>query len=209
MSKKRVLLISPHTDDIEIGASAITQHYIRNGYELRHIAFSLCRESIPEGFPQDITEREFIDAQKTLSIEDHHLYDFPVREFSRHRQDILDVLIEEKRRFRPDIVLSTSPDDIHQDHSQMGKEVKRAFFNSTIIYYSPLKMYPSFMANMYLNYSTETWEIKKEAIGCYGSQLRKNKDMLSIIEMNDRMLGSIFGMEFVEPFRIEKMFMEG
>ena len=209
MPQKRVLLISPHTDDIEIGASAITQHYIRNGYKLRHIAFSLCRRSIPEGFPQDITEKEFIDAQRTLSIEDHHLYDFPVREFSGHRQEILDALILEKRQFRPDIVVSTSPDDIHQDHSQMGLEVKRAFFNRTIIYYSPLKMYPSFKANMYLNYSPETWEIKKEAIGCYGSQIRKIPEMLSIIEMNDRMLGSLFGGEFVEPLRIEKMFVDG
>lgn len=209
MSKERVLLISPHTDDIEIGASAITQHYIQNGYKVRHIAFSTCKKSIPEGFPQNITEKEFMDAQRVLSIEDSHLYHFPVREFSGHRQEILDTLILEKEQFRPDMVISTSPDDIHQDHSQMGKEVKRAFFNSTIIYYSPLKMYPSFKANMYLNYSPETWEIKKEAIGCYGSQIRKIPEMLSIIEMNDRMLGSLFGGEFVEPLRIEKMFVDG
>lgn len=208
MPKERVLLISPHTDDIEIGASALAQHYIGKGAQVRHIAFSPCRRSIPSGFSDDITEIEFAHAQKCLSIDNHHIYDFPVREFHGHRQEILDTLIDEKNEFAPDIVVSPPPHDIHQDHSQMGKEVNRAFHGSSIIYYSPLKMFHLFRANMYLKYDLAVWETKKKAVTCYQSQLDKNPDILNIIQKNNSMLGLLFGGEYVEPFYIEKMFVE-
>lgn len=202
-----VLFISPHTDDVEIGASSLAISYVNNSdVSVRHIALSPCKKSIPEGFKSTATSDEFVEAQDLLGIDDHLLYDLEVRTFPNKRQKILDILIKELNDFEPDMVISTSYDDIHQDHAQVGKEVMRAFRQSTILFYTSLSNCYRFKPNYFLRYDNNTWDKRETVLRAYRSQMCKKPmvEMIRAYHTNISIL-KLGEVGFVEPFRVEKM----
>jgi len=200
----KVLAISPHTDDIEIWAGGTILQHIRNGDEVRHICFSPSYESIPEEFDKDTTHIEFIKAQAQLGIMNHHMYTFPVRRFSEHRQDILEVMVKENKTFQPDLVITTSELDIHQDHQVIGEESNRAFYGCSIIQYVGRKAVPELNPNMIVLLTDEEWSIKKWAIKCYKSQLSK-QDYYTMMEDISKFYGKLYGHSWVEVFKVKKL----
>jgi len=73
--------------------------------------------------------KELQNASSHLGIKKENIitYDFPVREFPKYRQEILEKLIVLKKEVQPDLVLLPSSSDIHQDHHQIYIEGLRAF----------------------------------------------------------------------------------
>ena len=45
------------------------------------------------------------------------IFDFPVREFGYHRQDVLEQMVRLAREVEPEVVLVPSGADLHQDHA--------------------------------------------------------------------------------------------
>lgn len=200
----RVLAISPHTDDIEIWAAGMVLQYITNGDEVRHICLSPSYQSIPPEFNREITRVEFIKSQARLGIMNHHMYNFPVRRFSEHRQNILETLVDENEKFKPDLVITTSELDIHQDHQVVGAESLRAFYKCSIIQYVGRKAVPELNPNMIVMLTDEEWETKKRAIQCYKSQLCK-QDYYTMMEDISKFYGKLYGHEWVEVFKVKKL----
>ncbi|MGB8891286.1 MAG: PIG-L family deacetylase, partial [Methanoregula sp.] len=54
----KVLVISPHTDDGELGCGGSIAKFIEEGYEVTYVALSCCEKSIPPQYPKDILSRE-------------------------------------------------------------------------------------------------------------------------------------------------------
>ena len=54
MVGNKILLLSPHTDDAELGCGATIAKLIRQGKTVYYAAFSACEQSVIEGFPKDI-----------------------------------------------------------------------------------------------------------------------------------------------------------
>ena len=50
---KKILLLSPHTDDIEISMGGSIIKFLENGNKLYYVAFSIAKESVPDDFPED------------------------------------------------------------------------------------------------------------------------------------------------------------
>lgn len=50
---KKILVLSPHTDDAELGAGGTIQKYIEQKKEILWVVFSTAEESLPEGMPKN------------------------------------------------------------------------------------------------------------------------------------------------------------
>lgn len=56
-SENNVLVLSPHTDDGELGAGGTIARFLDEGRNVNYIAFSGCETSVPEGMPKDTLEK--------------------------------------------------------------------------------------------------------------------------------------------------------
>ena len=134
---KKILIVSPHTDDGEFGCGGSIVKHLENGDEVYYIAFSICEESVPKGLPKNILEIEVKKSTKILGIKSENLIikNYPVRNFNNYRQEILDELIKLNQLIRPNIVYIPSSYDVHQDHKVIHQESIRAFKNKSILGY--------------------------------------------------------------------------
>ena len=140
--------------------------------EFRWLILSNATISLPEGFGHETLINEQLDAAKALGISKENLIfrDFPVRNFDKYRQDILDELIILKKSFMPNHVFCPSRNDIHQDHSTVHHETVRAFKNINIFSYDLPWNYTEQNMNYSFRVSPEHIEKKIEALRCYKSQ---------------------------------------
>ena len=116
-SKQKILILAPHTDDGEFGCGASIAKWIGEGREVYYATFSACKQSVLPQFPEDILITEVKAATSVLGIKPENLilYDYDVRTFNYHRQEILDDMIQLRSKINPDLVLMPSVNDIHQD----------------------------------------------------------------------------------------------
>lgn len=169
--KKKILAIGAHTDDIELGCGGLLSIYIEQGYEIKCIVFSKSTESLPLGFPRDTLVKEFERSMEILGTKDYSVEDIPVRYFTEHRQAILEKLVEVKRQFEPDIVLTINSSDTHQDHSVVHNESIRAFRNSSIYGYELPWNFTYVSTNMFVNLEERHLENKINMTLAYESQI--------------------------------------
>ncbi len=134
---RRVLVLSPHTDDGELGAGGTIARLCELGAEVHYAAFSTAEASVPAHLPRNILEVEVREATKELGIraENLHVYKYEVRKLNYVRQEILEELIRLRAAHKFDLVLMPSLNDIHQDHTTVAMEGLRAFKTVTILGY--------------------------------------------------------------------------
>jgi len=132
----RILVLSPHTDDGEIGAGGTIARFVEEEKEIYYVAFSSCEASVPKGFPEDVLKIECQKATSILGIKPENviLLEYEVRTFPLHRQEILDDMIALNRQIKPELVLVPSSNDIHQDHQVIYAEALRAFKKNASIW---------------------------------------------------------------------------
>jgi LmbE family N-acetylglucosaminyl deacetylase len=199
---KRVLVLSPHTDDGEIGAGAYINQLINSGSEVKYVAFSSCQESLAPDLPKDILIKECNSATKTLGINDVQILDFPVRRFPEYRQEILEKLIEIRSQFNPDLVIIPSSADVHQDHSVIYSEGVRAFKNTTLIgYYFPWNCI-NFTSSLVIEVSAEEIQIKEQSIAMYKSQSKRFYAKKGYIYNMCKYQGDNNNMDFAELYEV-------
>lgn len=201
---KKLLVLSPHTDDGEIAAGAAIHRLISEGVECRYIAFSDCKESVPDGFPKDILRTEVYRATAMLGIESDKVsvYDYPVRKLGDYRQEILEELIQLKRSYDPDLVMAPSRFDIHQDHKTIAEEALRAFKTCTVLGYDMPWNCIEFETRMLIKITGEQLDRKLEAINMYESQLSKGYIDGKFIRSLASVRGAEIREEFAEAFEV-------
>ena len=176
IDKKKILVLAPHTDDGEFGCGGSIAKFIEQGSEVYYAAFSLCEESIPDGWPKDILEKELKAAIKVWGIPSSNLliFRYPVRRFAEHRQDILENLVELQRTLNPTIVFMPSFNDLHQDHHIIAQEGMRAFKKTTILAYEMPWNNITFSTQLFIKLEERHIEIKLSALREYSSQKEKS-----------------------------------
>ena len=121
----KVLAIAPHCDDVELGCLGYLLKLAEQGHDTYVIAYSYSEDSLPEGMKLAMLN-EFNSAMDAAGI-NHSNFNYKVRTFHEHRQEILETMVEERKRNNPDMVLIPCSADIHQDHQVIHAEGVRAF----------------------------------------------------------------------------------
>jgi N-acetylglucosamine malate deacetylase 1 len=176
MSRKTVLFVSPHTDDAEIACGGTMAKMVEEKHRVHYVALSACEKSVPDKFPRDILRKEVKKATGILGIKSENLrvYDFEVREFPIQRQEILETLFSLEKQLKPDIVISPSSYDLHQDHITTRDEVLRAFRKSTILGFEMPWDNVSFNVQAFVNLEEKQMRKKLKALDCYESQKHRS-----------------------------------
>ena len=204
---KTILVLTPHTDDGELGAGASITKWIEQGIRVVYAAFSSCKTITLEGFPNDILTSEVKEATKILGIlgEDLCLLDYEVRTFSLHRQKILDDMITLKKDFDPQVILLPSKNDLHQDHRVIYEEGIRAFKDRTILSYEMPWNNLTFDNVCFSCLEERHMMKKKEALSKYNSQQNRKYLSEQFTEAQLRFRGVQIGVEFAEVFEVQRL----
>ena len=204
---KRALVLAPHTDDGEFGCGGTIAKLSESGAEVFYVAFSACQQSVLPNFPPDILVTEVKEATQVLGVKGENLilFDYEVRTFNFHRQEILDDILKLKNDINPDIVFMPTINDIHQDHFTISNEGMRAFKWSTLLCYELPWNNFNFMTGCFVNLSEENVNKKLEALSKYRSQAHRPYANAEFIKSLARVRGVQAGKEFAETFEIVRL----
>lgn len=177
-----ILILSPHTDDAEIGCGGTIIRFLEEKKNILWVAFSTAEDSIPDGMPKDILTREFKDVMEKLNLKESNymINHFKVRNLMEHRQEILDILISLKKSFKPNLVIGPSLNDFHQDHSVIANEMVRAFKTSaSIICYELPWNHIKFDTQFFVSLTPAQIEFKINLLESYKSQYKIDRHYFS------------------------------
>jgi len=186
---ERVLALSPHTDDVELGAGGTVARLVEEGAVVYILAFSSGKA----------TEEEQKQSATVLNVE-WDLLDFQTRTFPTHRHRILDAIRDYGYPDNPDLVICPSSFDFHQDHEVIRAEAQRAFRTCTILGYELPWSCRQFDAQCLVRLLDDEMNNKVEAVNSYVSQA--NKRYTSILWDLARMRGSQIGAGYAEAFEV-------
>lgn len=170
----RILALGAHTDDIELGCGATLARIRRTEPRARLalVAFSRAEKSLPVGAAPDTLEQEFQNSIKHLGggIEASVLR-IPVRDFPDHRQAILEELIRIRQDFNPDLILTHSSSDTHQDHEVVSQESVRAFRGRNLLGYEIPWNQTATTTNFFVEVEQTDLDVKCAMLNEYSSQV--------------------------------------
>lgn len=203
-SNKRIIVLAPHTDDGEWGAGGTISKYIELGYEVFYIAFSTCRQSLPQGLAPDTLEKECIAATKTLGIKETRFLDYEVRYFNYRRQEILEDMVKINKELQPEIVLLPGQYDIHQDHHTIHLEGIRAFKSSNLLGYELIWNNIQLRSTFFCRLNENHIQKKVDSILCYKSQEFRNYHNEAFIKSLATTRGVQVNEKYAEAFDLIK-----
>lgn len=205
-----VLVLAPHTDDGEFGCGGTIAKFISEGIQVYYCAFSACQQSVLPNFPSDILIREVKDATQILGISKERLilYNYNVRTFNYHRQDILDKLIYLRNNLNPDLVFMLSANDLHQDHHTIAIEGLRAFKCSSILCYEVPWNNMTFNTSTFVHLSEKHIQLKIEALKQYQSQQHRLYANEEFLRAWARMRGVQIGAHYAETFDVVRWILQ-
>lgn len=201
---KNILILAPHTDDMEFGCGATVARFIEEGHNVYCAAFSACEQSVLKDFPSNILVTEIKEASLKIGLKKENLilFDYSVRTFSYRRQEILDDILKLKKDISPDIVLIPSLNDIHQDHHTIAHESFRAFKFSTLLSYELPWNNLSFVTSCFYKVSEEQLQKKIDAVSCYKSQAHRNYANENFIRSLATVRGVQINTKYAECFEL-------
>lgn len=204
MDFKNVLVLAPHTDDGELGAGGFISKLIERGAIVTYAAFSTAEESVPDHLPKDILKTEVKAATRQLGIPEERLiiFNYQVRKLNYVRQEILEALIDLRRKENFDLVLMPSLKDIHQDHETVAREGLRAFKNTTILGYELIWNNLSFDTTCFIKLEQKHVEAKFNALKCYESQAGREYMQRDFIFSLAKTRGVQIGGSYAESFEV-------
>jgi LmbE family N-acetylglucosaminyl deacetylase len=206
-TNKTILILAPHTDDAELGCGGTINRLIEDGNTVYCAAFSACKHSVIEGFPEDVLETEVKQASSALGIAPDHLFlfEYAVRTFNYHRQKILDDILNLRHKIKPDVVFVPSVNDIHQDHYTIAQEAVRAFKFSTLLCYELPWNNFEFKTTLFYSLEQKHVDAKMRALACYKSQAHRPYMQPDFIQSLAKVRGVQVGLPLAEVFEVVRM----
>jgi LmbE family N-acetylglucosaminyl deacetylase len=159
------------------------------------------------GFPEDVLVQEIKASTRELGVpaENLYLFDYDVRTFNFHRQEILDDILNLRNKIKPDVVFVPSVNDIHQDHYTIAQEAVRAFKFSTLLCYELPWNNFEFKTTLFFGLQESHVEQKIKALSNYKSQAHRPYMQPDFIQSLARVRGVQVGLPFAEVFEVVRM----
>lgn len=170
---KRALFFAAHTDD-EMACAGTLHRLTREGCEVRTVTFGAAgTEGDPSGEGWGDVAGEWAEAACILGIRHlKHKVGPNSREMAEHGQEIADAAFRAVEEFRPDLVLTLSPDDENPAHAVVGVQTERVMRGRV-----PVVLRVQFpwnysigRPNLYVALTPDDVEAKRRAIRAYRSQ---------------------------------------
>ncbi|WP_445474223.1 PIG-L deacetylase family protein [Methanococcoides methylutens] len=177
-----ILVLSPHTDDAELGCGGSIAKFLEEGHDIFWVVFSTAEDSLPQNLPKDTLEKEFLESVHEIGLENdkYKIFNFKVRNLHNHRQEILEDLIQIRKNVNPDLVIGPSVNDYHQDHQVVANEMIRAFkTTSSIICYELPWNHITFNTQLFVKLESKHMSQKYNQLKHYRSQFIQNKSYFS------------------------------
>lgn len=198
ISGKRILAISPHIDDVELGAGG-SIYQLNQDNEIWYLGLSL-----PPAVEKEPFMKEFGESSAILGLEPERviLKEYDPRNLFHTRAEILQLFYELNKEIKPDLVFIPNSKDIHQSHEVVHAEARRAFkFCSLMGYELPWNSF-EFSMNAFIRLSEEAVIAKTQAINAYATQ--KNRLFFSNDIVSDlaRVRGKQIAADYAECFEI-------
>lgn len=204
----KVLVLSAHTDDMELGAGATVQMLIDSGVSVKSIVFSDCKESVDTAqFSSDVLRKECEAAASHMGIDDLTVLEFPVRNFPECRQAILELIYKERKDVSFDLVFTPWTGDLHQDHRVVAEETLRAFMKTqaTVLGYEILGNCPGFSPQTLVPISEQRVKRKIATLHKYESQVvRRGYFKDNAIKGQMAYYGALVNSAYAEGFVVYK-----
>lgn len=199
----KYLALAPHPDDVELGCIAALQSMIRKEDEILYVVMSKCLD-IPRNKNilseiQEVTEKlEEIFPCKFS----HKIYDFSNRRLFEEHMEIRAVLEIIRDEYKPDVVFTTSLQDLHQDHRYLSEETIRVFRKCTVLAYEISTSVGNFQPNLYVVVTEEQMNNMVDIIKLYKTQ--RGQQYMSP-ELNIGILkhrGGEIGVDYAQAFEV-------
>ena len=134
----------------------------------------------------------------------------PGQLFPEYRQEILEEMYRIKSLINPDIVITTSRNDIHQDHRTVNECAKKAFGRTTRLSYEIVNATDGFLPSLFCEITEDALKSKIKAIQSYKSQhdvAVTSGDYFSeeIIRSSAISRGARIGVKYAEAFECESI----
>jgi len=200
----KVLVLAPHTDDGEFGCGGYLARLKEQGAKVCYAAFSSAEKSLPPGAHPDTLKNELNDALDSLGISsgNRFVYNYGVRDFPEHRQELLEDMVILKEKVAPDLVLMPCFNDTHQDHLTIAQEGFRAFKDRTILGYEIPWNNKTFNTESFVLLDEKHILAKVMALKCYRSQLDRFYANEEFIRALAKTRGTQIGAAYAEAFEV-------
>lgn len=204
LSNKRILLVEAHPDDLVWGCGGTIAKFSRKN-QFKAISFTSCEEDpLNKGLLQ-----ENVEALNLLGVTDIMKNGgFQRRTLYLHAQEIRDALHRIKKEYNPEIVFSTSPNDLHQDHSVVGEYCKTIFRESSLFTYPILRSLGTyFKPTCFVILSKEEMAMKLKALSTFKTQYRRPYFKKKVNLSEAIYYGTQINAEFAEAFEVMELVM--
>ena len=208
MKNKKILVFSPHADDVEIAMGG-TIAKLSTHNDITLVTCILPTEDRAGNHDQQMIDNRGIEQAKSAGIlgAQLHLIDIDAYNFTYNREyvKLFDQLIVSHE---PDIVFSCWEHDTHQDHQTLAKILYSALRKNNISYY----MYEStnlgggvgsnqFAPQVFIDISGEPLQKKIEALKQYKTYIG---NVTESIIARSKYRGGIIGVDHAESFQVIK-----
>lgn len=224
---EKILVISPHPDDVEFGCSGTVARWSRDGREVIYIICTSGEKGSddPQMRPETlaaIREEEQRAAAEVAGVREVQFLRLPDGELENHRE-LREILVRMIRRYRPGVVLSLDPANTrfenpyvsHSDHRAAALAVFDAIYpaaGNRNFFPEQLEegLAPHWVAGIYFFGTnrpnawvdiTDTIEAKIDALRCHRSQLAGFENMETWVRERYSEVGKEKGMAYAEAFR--------
>lgn len=145
---------------------------------------------------------ELHESMKVFGIKDdqYKVYDFRTRYLPKDSPDVQNEIYLLKKKFNPNLVITSSPNALHPDHSTVGKSVMSVFQETSILAYEDVRGNHQQLITHWEEIGAVDLLRKLNALKSYKSQFKRDYFDFRKIENLVSARGLQVGLKFVEGF---------
>lgn len=167
LNGKKILVLSPHADDGEIGCGGTIAKKLAEGYEVYWLVFSNYRLADKS---YDIVKEELINSMTALGVVSWKLLTFMDTQFELSMRKIRQTIYDVIANYKPDIVYVPVETSGHEDHRTVAIATKDVVNRKNINVLGYPILGDDFSPNEFEPLDKEYVDKKLDAIMCYKSQ---------------------------------------
>lgn len=206
---RKVLFIGAHWDDLEIGCGGTIAHFIHEGDDVTALIVTHSGYSDENGEvvrEAKIARKEGILGLSVLGVKQVHELGLETGRVE-YGMDLIQKMEAVIQKIDPDLVFTHWDNDVHQDHSAIGRSTLNVCRKSRSVLMYRSNWYRSsvnFRPSVFVD-TSNYFSLKERAINCHQSEVKKyGKNWLNFIKSQDISIGMEFGFECAEAFQAIK-----